>query len=157
MSTTRMLALVTVLGGAVAGCATGTGGPDDPITVAGRVDCFEVADLLGVDVGAFELTMATPVPGVHPLDAEGPFAVTLAPRPARGLLVQAPPEVHAVIVERPGAPRADAIEYVPGEIAEHASEIYLHEPEQPGGFEVTIYPRSKGPHEGFALRVCWER
>jgi hypothetical protein len=156
MKTRRMLALVTVVGGAVAGCATGTGGPDDPIALEKMVDCFEAAELLAVDVGAHELTIEAPTPGVHPLEAEGPFAITLYPRGPRGLLVQAPPEVHAVIVDRTRELRADSIEYVSAEIGELAAEIYLHEPEVPGPFEFTVYPHSKGPR-GFALRVCWDR
>jgi len=179
MSKRTKLALA-VLGGAVAGCATGFD-PGEPVIVAERIDCVEAAQVLGADVGNREIRIVNPVPGHYRFDDDVvPVELTLRPKDDRAHLEwSASLGVYGIIVERvaPRALRAD--EPAPRELAAvtrdprahlewaeelgvydvglvRESELYLRDLSiaGPSLLPASLHPRTKAPLDIAALTLC---
>lgn len=183
MSTRTMLALATVVGGAVAGCATATVDPGEPVMVMDQLTCIEAADLLGVGLGNAEVRIVNPTPGHIHLDDTGALWMTLRPTDDGAHLEwSASMGVYGVIVERmlgrgasidqvepaavtarPFDPRAhvemsDVMGTFDTALAPRF-ELYLRDPEiaGPSVLPASLHPRTKAPLDIEAFRVCLTR
>lgn len=183
MLTRTILALATLVGGAVAGCATGPVEPGEPVIVMEQLSCVEAASLLGIDLGNREVRIVNPAPGHYDLDDVGFLSLTLRPTADGGHLEwSASLGVYGVIVERAVGRAAEVDQLEPHDFAERPSsvgvhlewaeelgiydaalyreaELYLRDPSiaGPSMLPASLHPRTKAPLDILAVRVCLER
>lgn len=162
---TRKLVLSLVAVAAVA-APTGCVAPyDEPITVAGRVTCHDVAGLTGLDLGNRAFVITEPTARTYEIDQYNAIELTLRPTETGDHLEwSASMGVVGIVVARTndraaaagGADELLAPDVEPRPIVSH---VYLRDPVAAGWavLPASLDPRTKRPIGVIELQVCLDR
>lgn len=145
MLTRKVLSIVLVAGGVVAGCTADPMGTDapyvtgkEPVVVMGNPSCADVAELLSLDLGDFELRIDPPVTGRYLLDDVNHFYLALTDGEHADW--SASIGIDAVLVK--GGPGA---------------RVYLYEEATAGaGLTAPTNPANGQPYGISHVDVCWD-